>query len=232
MQFLLIKNKEGLTINTNFFIAFAVTAAAGYLLGSLNFAVLISKYLLKDDVRGYASGNAGMTNMLRTFGVGPAALTALGDFAKGFASAMLGSYLFSHFFITLFSGAYVGMLFAILGHLYPLYFGFKGGKGIMAGLGALVALNPTVAITLVVIFAAAVLLSRMVSLGSVLAAAAYPFITFAVNTTRSTVTLIDTIISVVIALLVLYVHRGNISRIFAGTERKITFNKAKEEKDK
>lgn len=201
------------------------------MLGSLNFAVLISKYILKDDVRGYASGNAGMTNMLRTFGVGPAALTALGDFAKGFASALLGQYLFAYFSVTLFNGAYVGMLFAVVGHLFPLYFGFKGGKGIMAALGALFALNSTVAFILIIIFAFALVLSRMVSLGSVLAAATYPFVTFAVNTAQGTGTLIDTVISFTIALLVLYVHRSNIGRILAGTERKISFNKAKEDKD-
>ena len=101
----------------------------GYLLGSLNFAVIVSRLYAHDDVRRHGSGNAGMTNMLRTYGKFPALLTALGDIFKGTASVWIGRLAFALLGISFMDGGYLGGIAALLGHLFPLYFGFKGGKG-------------------------------------------------------------------------------------------------------
>ena len=111
------------------------TAAEAYLLGSIDTGILVSKYLYHDDVRNYGSGAAGMTNMLRTFGKKAAALTAAGDVLKGVAAVCIGRWLF-HFLpadagLSAWLGVYLAAILAVVGHLKPLYFGFKGGKGVL-----------------------------------------------------------------------------------------------------
>ena len=125
-------------------LAVILAAAAAYLLGSVSFAVVVSKGLYHQDVRQFGSGNAGMTNILRTYGKKAAALTLAGDFLKGVAAVLIGRLIFAAMGVTLFDGAYVGGLFAILGHLYPVYFGFRGGKGILTSIGIIAVINPLV----------------------------------------------------------------------------------------
>lgn len=122
------------------------TAAQAYLLGSMDTGILISKYLYHDDVRSHGSGAAGMTNMLRTFGKKAAALTAAGDVLKGVLAVCIGRWLFSYLpagtSVSSYLGVYLAAILAVIGHLKPLYFGFKGGKGVLVAGGAILAIQP------------------------------------------------------------------------------------------
>ncbi|MBC8570939.1 glycerol-3-phosphate 1-O-acyltransferase PlsY [Zongyangia hominis] len=203
------------------------SAACAYLLGSISFAVIVSKLYSKKDVRDYGSGNAGMTNVLRNFGKLPAALTLLGDFTKGVVAVLLGRYLFSLFGVTAFDGAYVAGLFALLGHMYPLYFGFKGGKGVLTSAGIILVINPITLAVLLVEFLIAFGISKMVSLGSIVDAVSYPIVTYIVLKVSGEPALINTLFAALIGIIVLYLHRENIKRIFAGTEYKFGQKKEK-----
>ena len=121
--------------------ATAITALIAYLLGSISFAIIVSKVYAHDDVRKYGSKNAGMTNILRTYGKLPAFFTLLGDFLKGVLAVVIGRWIFSAMGITAFDAGYVAGFFALLGHLYPVYFGFKGGKGVLTSLGIILVVN-------------------------------------------------------------------------------------------
>ena len=121
-----------------------MAALAAYLMGSINFAVLVSRIYAKDDVRRHGSGNAGMTNMLRTYGVGPAFFTGVGDFSKGALAVLVGRMIFQQLGVTAMDGGFVGAAFVLLGHLYPIFFHFKGGKGVLTSCGVILLLNPIV----------------------------------------------------------------------------------------
>ena len=138
-------------------LGFAICIVLGYLLGSFNTAIVICKLMDKGDVRAHGSGNAGMTNMLRTYGKVPAALTLLGDFFKGAIAIWLGRYLYSLLVADvtdyqLLCVSYAIAIAALLGHTFPVFFGFKGGKGILVTAGVILALNPMVLVILIAIF--------------------------------------------------------------------------------
>ena len=156
----------------------AVSAVQAYLLGSIDTGILVSKFLYHDDVRKYGSGAAGMTNMLRTFGKKAAALTAFGDVLKGVLAVCIGRWLFTLMpestMLSPYLAVYLAAIFAIIGHLKPLYFGFKGGKGVLVAGGTILAIQPVLIPFLAVIFLACLLPTGMVSLGSVTMAALYP----------------------------------------------------------
>ena len=159
----------------------AVSAVQAYLLGSIDTGILVSKFLYHDDVRKYGSGAAGMTNMLRTFGKKAAALTAFGDVLKGVLAVCIGRWLFTLMpestMLSPYLAVYLAAIFAIIGHLKPLYFGFKGGKGVLVAGGTILAIQPVLIPFLAVIFLACLLPTGMVSLGSVTMAALYPVLT-------------------------------------------------------
>lgn len=123
-----------------------VSAVQAYLLGSIDTGILVSKFLYHDDVRKYGSGAAGMTNMLRTFGKKAAALTAFGDVLKGVLAVCIGRWLFTLMpestTLSPYLAVYLAAIFAIIGHLKPLYFGFKGGKGVLVAGGTILAIQP------------------------------------------------------------------------------------------
>ena len=196
-----------------------VSAVQAYLLGSIDTGILVSKFLYHDDVRKYGSGAAGMTNMLRTFGKKAAALTAFGDVLKG------GRWLFTLMpestTLSPYLAVYLAAIFAIIGHLKPLYFGFKGGKGVLVAGGTILAIQPVLIPFLAVIFLACLLPTGMVSLGSVTMAALYPVLTILYGVFRGysaadlTVCAIG---SVIMGAMVIYMHRSNIQRIREGKE--------------
>ena len=209
---------------TAFLIVLAVAAEA-YLLGSVDTGILVSKYLYHDDVRTHGSGAAGMTNMLRTFGKKAAALTAVGDVLKGVVAVCLGRWLFSHLpadaAISPYLGVYLAAILAVVGHSKPIYFGFKGGKGVLVAAGAILAVQPVLLPVLALIFLACLLPTGMVSLGSVTMAALYPVLTILYGVFRgySAADLtVCTIGSVIMAAMVIYMHRSNIQRIREGKE--------------
>lgn len=201
------------------------TAAEAYLLGSIDTGILVSKYLYHDDVRNYGSGAAGMTNMLRTFGKKAAALTAFGDVLKGALAVCIGRWLFGYLpaggAVSPYLGVYLAAILATIGHLKPLYFGFKGGKGVLVAGGTILAIQPVLIPFLAVIFLACLLPTGMVSLGSVTMAALYPVLTILYGVFRgySAADLtVCTIGSVIMAAMVIYMHRSNIQRIREGKE--------------
>ena len=201
-------------------LATILAAAAAYLLGSVSFAVVVSKGLYHQDVRQFGSGNAGMTNILRTYGKKAAALTLAGDFLKGIAAVVIGRLIFAAMGVTLFDGAYVGGLFAILGHLYPVYFGFRGGKGILTSIGIIAVINPLVFVGLLIIGLPLIFLTKIVSVGSLAGAVCYPILTLLVDSFQGGISWLDFSFSVVIALLVIWMHRANIKRLLNGMENR------------
>ena len=206
-------------------IAVFCAALIGYLLGSISFAVIVSRIYAKDDVRNYGSHNAGMTNVLRVYGIVPAAFTLLGDFSKGLLAVYLGRMIFEYFGVTALDAGYVAGLAALLGHLFPLWFGFRGGKGVLTSLGIIVAINPIVAVILLVLMLPVLFTVRIVSLVSILGAAIYPFLTYIVASFLDKPVHWDTIFAAIFAALVIFMHRSNIKRLLNGTEKRLTIPK-------
>ncbi len=211
---------------TILFVCLAV-AAVSYLLGSIMFGVLISKHIYHDDIRTHGSGSAGMTNMLRTYGKKAAVLTALGDALKGVFSVLLarwltGAVIGSENALVVMLLQYLAMAFAMLGHFRPLFFGFKGGKGVVTGGACLLVIDPLVVLSMLAVFLVAFGFSRMVSLGSILAASSYPVLTLLygllLRHQPMELLLPATAIAVVLGGSVVYMHRSNIKRILSGTE--------------
>lgn len=201
--------------------ALALVALVSYLIGSVSFAVIVSRVGAQDDVRRHGSGNAGMTNILRNYGKKMAALTAIGDFGKGVVAVALGRLLFPLLAgeaAALVDAGYVAGFFVILGHLFPLYFGFRGGKGVLTGLGVLLMLDPVVFAILLVLLLPVVFLVRIVSLASVLGYALFPVFTVVVNWLRGDPFLFKLCFAVCIAAIGIFMHRSNIRRLLNGTE--------------
>ena len=201
------------------------TAAEAYLLGSIDTGILVSKYLYHDDVRNYGSGAAGMTNMLRTFGKKAAALTAFGDVLKGALAVCIGRWLFGYLpaggAVSPYLGVYLAAILATIGHLKPLYFGFKGGKGVLVAAGAILAVQPVLLPVLALIFLVCLVPTGMVSLGSVAMAALYPVLTIIYGSLQGYAAgdmLVCAIGSGFMSGMVIYMHRANIQRIREGKE--------------
>ena len=208
------------------------TAAEAYLLGSIDTGILVSKYLYHDDVRNYGSGAAGMTNMLRTFGKKAAAMTAAGDVLKGVLAVCIGRWLFHQLpagtGVSPYLGVYLAAIFAVLGHLYPLYFGFKGGKGVLVAGGAILAIQPVLLPFLAAIFLLCLIPTGMVSLGSVTMAALYPLLTILYGVFKGYTAgdlLVCAIGSGFMSGMVIYMHRANIQRIREGKEYRFGHHK-------
>ncbi len=190
-----------------------------YLLGSINSAVILSRLLYRDDIRNHGSGNAGTTNMLRTYGKAAALLTLLGDIAKTVLSVLCGSLLMGELL-----GGWVAALFCILGHIFPIYYHFRGGKGVLCAATAIAILSPIAFLCVFATFLLLVAMTKYVSLGSIMGALMFPlFLNIDINLTGKGG--INGIISVMIALLVVWCHRENIKRIQNRTESKLSFRK-------
>ena len=199
-------------------LSYILAALAAYLLGSLSFGVIISKLRYRDDIRRHGSGNAGATNALRTYGKFSAVLVLLGDFLKGTLAVFIGGLLGADPAL----GSLIAGLFAVLGHLFPVYFHFKGGKGVATAAGTILMLNPWVLAALVVPFVLIIALSRYVSLGSVSVAVLYPVFMLAAGLLqKSGDTAVATIFAAIVGGLVVWMHRSNIKRLLAGTESKL-----------
>ena len=200
-------------------LCYIIAALAAYALGSLNWAVIISHVKYHDDIRKYGSGNAGMTNMLRTYGKTDAALTFLGDALKTALAVTIGSFLAG----AANGGNYVAGCFAILGHVFPCYYGFKGGKGVVASAITILMLDPVVFAIIIGIFVVVVAISRYISLGSVLCAMLYPLLVYMHSSPQNRP--IATGVALLIGLFVIILHRSNIERLMTGKENKLSFKK-------
>ncbi len=202
-------------------------AVQAYLLGSLDSGIIISKYVFHDDIRNHGSGNAGMTNILRTFGKGAGAATLFFDMLKGVLAVFFAEYLFSLLPQSLFTpvvAGFIAMIFATLGHLKPIFFNFRGGKGVSVVGGCLIALHPLYIITLVIVFLIALKLTKMVSVGSIAAAVGLPIIVILHSALMAQRALPDLLfcgmVSLAMGSVVVFMHKDNIKRIRAGTEYK------------
>ena len=194
----------------------SVLAALGsYLLGNLNGAVIVSRLTAHEDVRSHGSGNAGLTNFIRNYGVRTAALVVLIDVGKAVAACLLGQTLLSPLGYAK-EGQMLGAACVLLGHIFPALLGFKGGKGILSGFTIALMVDWRIGLLIFLTFAVAYGLTQYVSLGSVLAAAMFGvgFILFY----RQQPVMMWT--ALLLAALVIYMHRGNIQRLLRGEERK------------
>lgn len=212
---------------------YLLIAVISYLLGSLNFSIILSKFVAKKDIREEGSGNAGATNMLRTYGKHFAIMTMIGDMLK-VALAILIAFLIlgaplEYFFkiaenkeaaITMINYKEFAGFFCVLGHIFPLYFKFKGGKGVAACTGMVILVDWRIALILFIIFVITILVSKMISLGSIIIAVLYPVL-IAVFYKE----LVLILIAVLFAAIVIIAHRKNIKRILNGTENRFSMKK-------
>lgn len=214
-----------------------------YLLGSVNFALLISRTRYHDDVRTHGSGNAGTTNVLRTYGKGAAVVTFLGDGLKGVLSIVLASLIFAGVprFFYLQTAAYLALFGCVFGHIFPVFSHFRGGKGFATLAFSILALNPVIFVVIAVVFLTLVFSTKYVSLGSVVVALLYPVILSAFEFTLK-LGLMDNhmdlqdlllpngfavLFAVATGALVVWAHRGNLKRISERTERRLELGRKK-----
>lgn len=200
---------------------YVLVALVAYLIGSINFAIIFSKKIAGFDVREKGSKNAGTTNVLRTVGKKAAVLTLICDILKGVVSvllAMLAAYIWKETDAEVLK--YLAGLFAIIGHTWPVYYGFKGGKGVATSLGVLLMVNAQIGVICLVFALIIMIATRWVSLGSILAAILFPILTVFM-----TDNFWAKVISILIGLLVVFNHRSNIKRLKQGTENKLSFKK-------
>ena len=210
---------------------FAAVAVIAYFCGCFNGAVIVSKYILRDDVRNHGSGNAGLTNFYRTFGGMLTFVVILTDVLKAVVAILAARWLFYSAFSIHFSAAgtvelwntlaeYWAGLFCLLGHMFPCMFRFKGGKGILSGGTIAIMIDWRIALVVWGGFLVLSILTKYVSLGSIWAGASFPFATWFVYHSGEL-----TILAVVIGGLILWQHRGNMARLVKGTENKFHFKR-------
>ncbi|MBR3640455.1 MAG: glycerol-3-phosphate 1-O-acyltransferase PlsY [Oscillibacter sp.] len=213
-------------MNANAILAAAIAAAGAYLLGCLNGAVLISKYVLHDDVRNHGSGNAGLTNFYRTYGPKASAGVLACDVLKAVAAVLFAEAVFAVSLREPLLGKYWGALFCLLGHMFPCMFRFKGGKGILSGGVAALLIDWRVALIVWGAFLICFLLTRYVSLGSLAAAVLFPIATRIFFTDARIFA-----ISILCGALVVWQHRENIARLVRGEERRFRFHRDRMRKE-
>ena len=216
---------------------------SAYLLGSVNTAIVVSKSIYRDDIRNHGSGNAGLTNMLRTYGKGAAGLTLFGDLLKTAIAVLIAGIFWGFGYVGGISVGggilgpemgfcYIAGLFAVVGHVFPIYYKFKGGKGVLATATMALILSPLPFAILLLLFIGIVALSKYVSLGSVIVAIFYPvslFVFFKIFFAEGTsMPPLMAFASIVLAILIVWCHRENLERISNQTERKLSFKKKPE----
>ena len=208
-------------------VAYIIVAIVAYLLGSISFSIIISKKMAGFDVREKGSGNAGATNMLRSVGKKAAALTLLGDALKGVAAILfavtVGAIVKNSDKALL---VQIAGILVVIGHTFPIFFGFKGGKGVATSLGVLLMTNWKIGLICLVFALVLMALTKMVSMGSVGAAILFPILVL-FNNANFIVSEGSGyfIYSIILAVLVAFNHRSNIQRILNGTENKLSFKK-------
>lgn len=222
----------------NLVISLVFTVLFSYLLGSLNSAIIVCKIAKKADIRDYGSNNAGLTNVLRVFGKGPALATLLCDLAKGIIAVVVCRVIVTYGFdVTFFNNdrfiGYIAGLFVMLGHIFPVFYGFHGGKGVLVAATTLIAIDPLTCLFSVLVFALLLAVTKYVSVGSIVAAFSYPLFTILTQTIRH----IDgawqnMLVGLVIAFLITYMHKPNIKRLKEGTENKFRFKSNNNSSDK
>ena len=208
--------------------SYIVVAILAYAIGSINFSVLISRKMAGFDVREKGSGNAGTTNVLRAVGIKAALLTLLCDILKGIVAVLIEkkkkkmAQTADKALLIQIAGILV-----VVGHTFPIFFGFRGGKGIATALGVLLITNWKIGLICLVFAVVIIAITRMVSVGSMSAAVLFPILTLFIgdNFIIAQVGIKYFIYSLILAAFVIFNHRENIKRIMNGTENKISFKK-------
>lgn len=204
-----------------------ITALAAYFLGCANGSILVSRLFFHEDIRQKGSGNAGLTNFYRTYGVKCVGFMLAVDILKTVIAILLGRWLFAHYLQRPELGQYWAAMFVVIGHCLPCLFSFRGGKGILCSGTMLILLDWRIALVGFGLFIAALVLTRYVSLGSILAAVSFPFTTWWVYHGNADFTSLMTI-AVFLAAFVIWAHRSNVKRLLTGTENKFRFRSEKE----
>ena len=196
-----------------------LSMAIAYLLGSINFAIIISEKKYNEDIRTFGSKNAGMTNMVRTYGKKAGALTLLGDALKAAVAAVVGYLLVGYL------GAYVAGLFCVIGHMFPIFHHFRGGKGVVTVAVSILMCDPLVFAILFLMFVIIVLGTKYISLGSVMCMLLYPLLVDRISRALTGQPSHGFIFALLMAILVIAKHHENISRLLQGKERKFSLKK-------
>ena len=189
-----------------------------YLLGSVNTAIIVSGVMYHDDIRNHGSGNAGFTNMMRNYGKKAAIITFVGDILKTVLAVLIGWCVFGYL------TAYIAGLACLIGHVFPVFYNFRGGKGVVCLATILLMLDWRLFLILLAIFIILVLGTKYISAGSVICAMLFPLI---LNRMNDTPFKMIEIIALIIAVIIVVKHRENIKRIFNGTESKFAFKKSR-----
>ena len=222
---------EGKEQNLPLLIAFIFASVViSYLLGSLSSAIIVSKALYKEDIRTHGSGNAGLTNMLRTYGGKAAAFTLVGDMLKTALAILFTALLLGFEYkngVSLNGYCYLAGLCAVLGHVFPIFYGFKGGKGVLVTATMALILTPACFAVLITVFAIILIISKFVSLGSIVVATLYPisvglYTFFVCGEVPHILTIIATVF---LGGFIVWCHRSNIGRLIEGNEKKFSIGK-------
>lgn len=219
---------------TDSWAALTLASVIGYLLGSVNWAILITRWFVHKDIRSFGSGNAGATNVLRSQGALPAVLTTLGDLGKSMLATWLGGWLLMNLHMTSAAfdgqtlctiGRFIAGFCCIIGHVLPVFYRFRGGKGVLTTLGMFLIADWRVALLCLALFIFIVAISRLVSLGSVVAIGYGPLllclIHFAVDKISLPMGIFTTVMTAAVAAVIAIKHKENIKRVAAGTERRL-----------
>ena len=197
---------------------YLIIALIGYLLGNISVGILVARLYGIKDIRKVGSGNAGTTNVLRNLGWAPSVLTLVGDCLKGLIAALIGKWIAGDI------GLLIGGNFAVIGHDFPVFFKFRGGKGIATNLGLILVLNPWIAVGLTAAVIVVVAISRYMSLGSIMACFAYP--TLVAVLMRSHAHYGACVgFAIFAGALALFCHRSNVVRLLKGQENRLDFKK-------
>lgn len=217
-------------INTNILLAFAAVILA-YLIGSINFAVIFSRIFIKKDIREVGSGNAGMTNVMRVAGALPGILTFVFDALKGFVACFIGKMIFSHlhtvtenpFFLAIY-GAFICGVACMLGHVFPIFFGFKGGKGVAVSVGIFAVCCPIAIISGLILFGILLATVKVMSISS-LSATVVVVGASLIFYDKSALFWPQAVCAVIMGAIVFLKHKDNIVRLVRGEENKFTIKK-------
>ena len=212
------------TVATLFSGSAILCAVAAYLLGSINFAIIISGKTYKQDIRNFGSKNAGMTNMMRVYGKRAAAWTLLGDAMKAVLAGFVGYALLGQL------GAYIAGCSCVIGHMFPVFFKFRGGKGVVTAAMSILMCNPFVFIIVILLFVAIVAMTRYISVGSIMCVLIYPYLLYGIDSWLSGGCPYVPF-ALLISLLVIFKHWPNIKRLREGTESKFYFKKSVKSED-
>ena len=207
-------------IKLSIYFVVGLTLLVSYLLGCFNGSVVTSHFIIRDDVRKHGSGNAGLTNFYRTYGAKFALIVILCDMGKTMLSCLIGGYLMHWVAVDWTLGLLIAGIGCELGHMFPVFFGLRGGKGILSGGVLVLMLDWRVALIAWGLFVSLWLLTRYVSLGSVAATASMPVSVFLLMGHNW----LYTVLSAAVAALVIWCHRGNIRRLLTGTEKKFQWH--------